>query len=429
MNTESPQPGLIAWFANNGVAANLLMILIIVFGVVSAFQIRKQTTPEFELNAIQVIVPYPGAAPQEVEQGVITKVEEAVQDVAGIDEINASAREGSGTLTLDVSNDADLNQVISQVKTRVDAISGLPELTEKPIIEKIEIPIPVIFISVYGDLDEYARKSLSRDIREGLIAIPEVNDVELLGDRDYEISIEVSESTLQQYGLTISQIANTLRSASRDIPGGTIETVGGDILLRTQGQAYLGKEYADLTLQTFEDGSRLTLGDIASIDDGFVDNDGFGRFNKEAVITLRVLAGGQQSELKTAALVKQFVADVQRRLPASVKIETWVDRSRYLQQRLDMMMDNLLQGAVLVFIVLTLFLRLKFALWVIIGIPVTFCGALWLMPYTPWPVTINVISVFGFILVLGIVVDDAIIIGESIYTKVRADGHSIDNVV
>lgn len=430
MTAQNPeQQGLIAWFANNGVAANLLMALIITFGVFSAFQIRKQTTPEFELNSIQVVVPYPGAAPQEVEQGVLTKVEEALQDVSGIDEINATAREGSGTLRLDVSADADLNQVISQVKTRVDAISGLPELTEKPVIEKIEVPIPVIFISVFGDLDEYARKSLSREIREGLIAIPEVNDVELLGDRDYEISIEVSEETLQNYGLTMSAISAALRNAARDIPGGTIESKGGDILLRTQGQVYTGAEYAALTLQTFADGSRLTLGDIATIDDGFVDVDGFGRFNEEPVITLRVLAGGQQSELKTAALVKEYVKKVQQRLPESVKIETWVDRSRYLQQRLDMMLDNLLQGAVLVFIVLTLFLRLKFALWVIVGIPVTFCGALWLMPYTPWPVTINVISVFGFILVLGIVVDDAIIIGESIYTKVRADGHTIDNVV
>mgnify|MGYP001795001814 CR=1 FL=1 len=430
MTTDSPdQNGIIAWFANNGVAANLLMILIICFGVVSVFQIRKQTTPDFELNQVYVRIAYPGAAPQEVEQGVLTKVEEAIQDVQGIDEINATAREGSGTVYVDVSNDASLDQVISQIKTRVDAIAGLPELTEKPVIEKNEIPIPVIFISIYGDLDEYARKSLAREVRDDLIAIPEVNSLELLGDRDYEISIEVSEQTLQQYDLTMTEIANALRNASRDIPGGTIETTGGDIRVRTQGQVYTGSEFADLTLRTFPDGSRLILSDIATIVDGFVDNDGFGRFNEQPVITMRVLAGGQQSELKTARIVKDNVAKLQSELHDTIKVETWVDQAKYLQQRLDMMLDNLLQGALLVFVVLTLFLRLKFALWVIVGIPVTFFGALWLMPLTPWPVTINVISLFGFILVLGIVVDDAIIIGESIYTKTRADGHSIDNVV
>ncbi len=421
--------GLIAWFANNNVAANLLMFMIIAFGIYSALTIRKQTTPDFELNAIQVVVPYPGAAPQEVEQGVVIKIEEALQDVPGIKELRGSAREGVGTVTVDVAPDAELNQVMSQVKTRVDAVSTFPELTERPIIEKIEVPIPVIFISVFGDLDEYARKELAKDIRGGLMVMPEINDVEVLGDRDYEISIEVSEDTLRSYQLTMSEIAQALRSASRDIPGGTIETSGGDILLRTQGQVYTGQQFADLVLRTFPDGTRLLLGDVATIRDGFVEDDGFGRFNEKPNITMQVLAGGQQNELKTAALVKAYVEEVAKGLPDSVQIETWVDRSSYLQQRLDMMVKNLLQGALLVFVVLTLFLRLKFALWVIVGIPVTFFGALSLMPFGPWPVTLNMISLFGFILVLGIVVDDAIIIGESIYTNVREKGHSINNVI
>ncbi|MEL6870174.1 MAG: efflux RND transporter permease subunit [Pseudomonadota bacterium] len=421
--------GLIAWFANNSVAANLLMILILFAGMVASFGIRKQTTPDFELNIVQVVVPYPGAAPQEVEQGVITRIEEALSDVAGIDEMNSTASEGVGTVSIEVSADADLDQVQSQIKTRIDAISTLPELTEKPVIERVAVPIPVIFLSVYGDLDEYARKELAKDVRDGLLELPGIDDVEFLGERDYEISIEVSEQTLRRYNLSMTEIANAIRNAARDIPGGTLETRGGDILLRTQGQVYTGLEYGDLTLRTFADGTRLKLSDVAKIDDGFVDNDGFGRFNQQAVATMRILAGGQQNELKTAALVRQYVEDVRETLPESVTIDSWVDRAVYLEQRLDLMLDNLLLGALLVFIVLTLFLRFKFALWVVIGIPVTFCGALALMSYTPWPVTINVISLFGFILVLGIVVDDAIIIGESIYTQVRADGHSIQNVV
>ncbi|MEO0576774.1 MAG: efflux RND transporter permease subunit [Pseudomonadota bacterium] len=428
-NIEKAAGGLIAWFTNNSVAANLLMLLIFFSAWVIYDDILKQTTPEFELDIVQVVVPYPGAAPQEVEQGVIIKIEEALTDVPGIDDINSVASEGVGTVSIEVSTGVDIDQVQGDVKTRVDAISTFPELAEEPVIQTFEIPVPVIFLSVYGDLDEYARKEIAGDIKDGLLELPGIENIEYLGDRDYEISIEVSEQTLRRYDLSMTEIAQAIRNAARDIPGGTIETAGGDILVRTQGQVYTGQQYGDLTLRTFADGTRLSLKDIASINDGFVDNDGFGLFNRQPVATMRVLAGGRQNELESAELVRNFVAEFRERLPASVTIDTWVDRSVYLEQRLDLMKRNLMQGALLVFIVLTLFLRFKFALWVVVGIPVSFCGAIALMSFTPWPVTINVISIFGFILVLGIVVDDAIIIGESIYTTVRAEGHSIPNVI
>ncbi|MEL7023477.1 MAG: efflux RND transporter permease subunit [Pseudomonadota bacterium] len=423
------QTGLIAWFANNPVAANLLMFVIIFAGIFGYYNARKQTTPDFELNIINVSVPYPGAAPQEVEQGVLTRIEEALQDVPGIAEVNSTAREGSGTVSIELEPDASLDSVQSQVKTRVDAIATFPELAEQPVIERQEIPVPVIFISVYGDMDAYARKEIAKDIRDGVMQLPGINDVQYLGDRPYEISFEVSQETLQRYNLTMTQIAQAVRDAARDIPGGTIRTEGGDILLRTQGQVFTGQEYADIAVLTFADGTRLKLADIARINDGFVETKNFGRLNREPVVNMQVMAGGQQNELKTAALVKEYVEEFRETLPDSVTVATWVDRASYLQQRLDMMLKNLWQGLLLVFIILSLFLRLKFALWVIIGIPVTFFGAIALLPYGPWPVTINVISLFGFILVLGIVVDDAIIIGESIYTKTRADGHTINNVV
>ncbi|MEM8685000.1 MAG: efflux RND transporter permease subunit [Pseudomonadota bacterium] len=421
--------GIIAWFAHNPVAANLMMFLIIGLGIYSAITIRKQTTPDFEANLVQVSVAFPGAAPQEVEEGIVIKIEDALQDVSGIKEINGSAREGVGNVTVEVETDADLDQVLNQVKTRVDSINSFPELAERPVIERQEFTFPVIFASVYGDLDEFARKELALDIRTGLLSLPGINDVEVYGDRDYEISIEVSQETLRQYGLTMTEIARAIRDGARDIPGGTIETRGGDILLRTQGQVYTGQEYADLVIRTFADGTRLRLRDIAKINDAFVDNDGFGRYKREPNVTLNILASGQENELATAAQVRTYMDSVRDRLPEGVSVDVWVDRSAYLKQRLDLMLTNLTQGALLVFVVLTLFLRLKFALWVIVGIPVTFFGALWLMPLNPWPATINMISLFGFILVLGIVVDDAIIIGESIYTNVREKGHSVTNVI
>lgn len=423
------EKGIIAWFASNHVAANLLMLMIVAFGVVSGFTIRKQTTPDFELNTIQVQVPYLGAAPQEVEEGVVIKIEEAIQDIDGIVEINATAREGIGFVTAEVGPGEDINEILSEVKTRVDAISTFPALTEKPIIFKQEVPIHVVFVSIYGDMDAYARKSLAQQVRDELMAMPAVNQVQFLGDRDYEISIEVSEHVLRQYGLTMSEVSQAIRDSSVDLPGGALKTEGGDILLRTEGQVYTGLEFAELVLRTYPDGTRLTLGDIATIDDGFVETDGYGRFDGKPTAILRVLAGGQQNELSTARDVRAYIEERAKSLPEGIRMDIWIDRSHYLQGRLDMMMKNMLQGALLVFIVLSLFLRLKVALWVIVGIPITFLGALWLMPIGPWPVTINLISLFGFILVLGIVVDDAIIIGESVYTKIRADGHTLDNVV
>ncbi len=423
------EKGIIAWFAANHVAANLLMLFIIIAGVVSLATIRKQTTPDFQLNTIQVRVEYLGAAPQEVEEGVVVKIEEAIQDVKGIVKLEGRAREGVGSVTAEVSPGTDINEVLSEIKTRVDAISTFPGLTEKPVIFKEEIPIHVVFVAIHGSLDEFSRKYIAQNVRDELMQMPAVSNVQFLGDRPYEISIEISEHVLRQYGLTMTEISQAVKDSSIDMPGGTIKTDGGDILLRTEGQVYTGRDYGALVLRTFPDGTRLTLSDVAIITDGFVETDGYGRFDGSRTATLRVLASGEQNELITAAAVKKYVAEKKEQLPPGVEMDIWIDRSHYLKGRLQMMAKNMWQGALLVFIVLALFLRIKVAAWVVVGIPITFFGAMWLMPLGPWPVTINMMSLFGFIIVLGIVVDDAIIIGESIYTKIRADGHTLDNVI
>jgi multidrug efflux pump subunit AcrB len=421
--------GIIAWFASNHVAANLLMGLIIVAGLMSASSIRKQTQPDFELNTVQVRVLYLGAAPQEVEEGVVIKVEEAIQDVDGIVKLESEAQEGIGSVTAEVSRDADLNEVLGEIKSRVDAISSFPALTEKPVISKQEIPFAVAYIAIYGDLDPVTRKSIAQSVRDELMQLPEVNRVQFLGDRAYEISVEVSEHTLRQYGLTMSEISQAIKNSSADLPGGTIRSAGGNILLRTEGQLYTGIEYSGLVLRTFSDGTRLTLGDIADIRDGFVESNEYSRFNGQPSAILQVSTVGEQNEIATAEAVRAYVARKAGQLPDGIQMDIWADRALYLEDRLEMMLDNMLIGALLVFIVLSLFLRMKVAGWVIVGIPITFFGALWLMPVNPWPVTINMVSLFGFIVVLGIVVDDAIIIGESIYTKIRAEGHTLNNVI
>ena len=421
------EKGIIAWFASNHVAANLLMLFIIVAGLISSFTIRKETQPEFELNMVQVEVPYLGAAPQEVEEGVVIKIEEAVQDIQDVKRIRSRAREGFGSVTIEANIDADINEVLNEVKTRVDAISTFPALTEKPVIYKQEVENPVMMIAIHGDMDDFARKAVAQEVRDELMQLPEVNKVIYFGNRPFEISVEVSEQTLRKYGLTMSEVSQAIKNSSVDLPGGTIKSDGGDILLRTKGQVSTGKEFGRLVLRTFADGTRLTLGDIATIKDGFVESDGYGRFNGRRTATLQVVAGGQQNELDTAAAVRSYLERKEAELPPGVEMDTWIDLSQYLEGRLGLMFDNMFMGALLVFIVLSLFLRMKVAFWVMVGLPVCFLGALWLMPL--WPVTINTISLFGFIIVLGIVVDDAIIIGESIYTKIRADGKTLDNVI
>lgn len=426
---DNKTKGLIAWFACNPVAANLLLLIIAVAGIASAVNIRKQTTPDFELNVVDVRVPYPGASPPEVEAGVVRRVEEAVQDATGIKSLTSTAFEGLGVVSVEVSRDANIDQVLANIKTRVDSIITFPAEAERPVVYKREQVVPVLFVALYGDFDEFVRKELAENLRDKLIALPEVNNVEILGQRDYEISIEVSEATLREYGLSIREISSAIQEASVDLPGGMLATSSGDILLRTAGQVYRGYEFADLVLRSNADGTRLTLGEIATITDGFVETDGFSRFNRQPASTLRILAGGEQNELATSAAVKAVVEQQRATLPEGITLDVWVERALYLQGRLDMMTKNMLQGAILVFLVLTLFLRLRVAFWVIVGIPFAFLGALTLMPVGPWPVTVNTISLFGFILVLGIVVDDAIIIGESIYSEVDASGHTLDNVV
>ncbi len=421
------EKGIIAWFAANHVAANLLMILIIVAGLISANGIRKETNPVFELNLIQVRVPYLGAAPQEVEEGVVIKIEEAIQDLQGIKRIRSNSFEGSGNVTIEVKQDADLAQVLSDVKTRIDAISTFPALTEKPVIYKQEVNNPVVMVALNGDITPLTRKALGNEVRDELLQLPSVNKVIYFGDRPYEISVQVSERTLREYGLTMSEISLAIKNSSVDLPGGTIKSDGGDILLRTKGQVYTGREFGALVLRTFPDGTRLTLSDIATINDGFVESEGYGRFNGNPTATLQVVAGAQQNEIETSQAVKDYIAEKSKTLPDGIRMDVWIDLPKYLEGSLDRMQNNIISGAILVFIVLSLFLRMKVAFWVIVGLPVTFLGALWLMP--AWPVTINTISLFGFIIVLGIVVDDAIIIGESAYTQIREHGHTIDNVI
>ena len=421
--------GIIGWFAHNHVAANLLMFFIISMGLYGAFSITVETFPNFEFDNVEVQVPYRGAAPAEVEEGVVVKIEEAIQDIEGIKQVFGYAREGSGRVSIEVRDGFDAAAVLDEVKLAIDSISTFPVETERPIISKAKFRQEAITVQVSGDMDERDMKNLAERIRDEIMALDEVSYAEVRGSRPFEISVQIPEITLRQYGLTLDQVALAIRAWSVDLPGGSIRSEGGNIRLRTKGQAYTGEEFERIVLISREDGTRIRLGDIATIEDAFAETESYAFFNGQRSFGIAVMSTEDENELDVTAAVRAYVEEAGAAMPPGVKMESWGDVSQHLESRMNMMFKNMFIGAILVFAILGLFLHLKFAFWVIVGLPVAFLGALMMLPLPAIGISINVISVFGFILVLGIVVDDAIVVAESVYAETEREGYSTANIV
>ncbi len=427
MAVINPGTGIISWFTRNPVAANLLMIVIIMTGLYSAMTIRTQIMPDLELDRVTVDVAFPGASPGEVESGVVTRIEEAVRDIEGIEELRSFSNQSMGRVFIDIETGYDVLVILDEVKMAVDRIASFPESIEKPSIYRSQHERAAINVQIYGDLDETAMKALAEDLQEEILTLPSITRTRIRGARDYEISIEMEESKLRQYGLTLAEVAQAVRRSSLDLPAGSIRSDGGDILLRTEGQAYHKQDFERIVLITRADGTRLTLGDIANIDDGFVEQEFYSLFNGKPSIGIAVSAVGDQNQIDISDEVKAFVERRSQTLPPGISLEAWMDSSAHLSETLDMMLANIVMGVTLVLVILGLFLRLQLAFWVMLGMPIAFLGAFALLPGVDG--SINMLSLFGFILVLGIVVDDAIIIGESVQTTTERDGHNTNNVI
>jgi multidrug efflux pump subunit AcrB len=421
--------GIIAWFAYNPVAANLLMLIIIVVGLGSAFTIQRAMFPTLEIEFIFIEVAYPGAAPEEVEQGVVLKIEEAVNDIEGIKRIESDSFQSGAMIMIDPQEGVNLNRLIADIQNRIDAIQHFPQEAERPIVSQPEIMFPALTLQLSGDIDERSLKSLADDMRRELLSYPAISSAAVVGARDYEIGIEFSEQLLREYHLSLSDVSNIIAASSLDLPAGSVRTENGEIMLRTTGQAYVQQDFESIVLKTWPDGTRLLLGDIATVDDGFVDAAGFAAFNGTYSLGINVFAMGRQDIIETADAAKAFVAERTGHLPQGVTLDIWNDATYYLEGRLGMMVKNLAMGALLVFIILALFLEIKLAFWVMMGIPVCFLGAMAVINTPYIHASLDMISIFGFILVLGIVVDDAIIMGESAYTEQEKHGHSVESVV
>ena len=419
--------GTIAWFGNNPVAANLVMVFIIVSGLVASTSIRAEIFAEIALDRISIQVPYLGAAPEEVESGVVIRIEEAIQGIDGIRRIRATASESLAAVTVELDFSADARRVLDEIKNNIDAITTFPLETEEPIISEVIARTQVVDIAISGNADLFSLKTLAERVRAELSALPEITQVDLVGAPPYEISIEVSEAALRRHGMTFDRIAEAVRRESLDLPGGSVRTDGGEIQLRTTGQAYRGAEYEDLVLWTRPDGSRLRVDDVATVVDGFAETNQQARFDRQPTVLLSVSRAGDQSVLDIATAVTRYVERTRAGLPQGVTMTVWRNQADVLRERLSVMLRSGAAGFLLVCAVLAVFLDLRLAWWVSLGIPIPFLGAIALMPGLD--VSINITSLFAFILVLGILVDDAIIVGENVHRHHEHAGAGVAGAV
>ena len=421
--------GPVAWMASNPVAANLLLLIVVVAGLFAIETMDKEVFPTFPSETFTITVPYPGSSPEEVERGIVLRIEEAVRDIVGIKEIRSEAREGVGVVTIIMKPGSDMSKAVNLAKVRIDGIASFPADAEEPIIEYIEAFTRAIRVSLFGDIEERKLKELSEQIREEILGLGNISEISILGEQDYEISIELSDDKMRLYGLSFDDIVNAVQARSRDLPGGLLRTDGGAITLRSISQAYQGHEFEQLTLISRDDGTRIKLGDIATVRDGFAEQPVLSTVDGKPALTFAIDRVGNQNVLEITALIKDYVARKQLELPEGVSIQAWSDASRILRGRIDLMLRNAAQGAGLVVLTLALFLDISLAFWVVLGLPFAVLGCLATLQLFGLPVSINVISVFGFILVLGLLVDDAIVTAESAYARLEQEGKGLESVV
>ena len=407
---------IVTWFVNNSVPANLFMFFLIVGGFfVSYPSIKAEFFPVPDPKAVTIIVPYPGASASEVEASISSKIEDRLEGVSGIKKINSNSLEGGGYVGVRIFASADFDNTFEEIKTIVDGITTFPENSEEPIVKKLEITEKVLDVVIHGDVDENVLLSVTKSINDEIKNLSEVSFTEINGNRNREISIEISENNLEKYNLTFDEIAFAINMGSIDLPGGVISSTKGDLLIRTVGQSYKGDEFENIVIRTNANGSTLLLKDVAIIKDTFEDVDKFFKWNGTKAMFISVNLVGDQDVLDAANQLRNFVKNKKNDMPENIQIDYWYDQARFLEDRINILYKNFAIGMCLVLILLTMFLRPSVAFWVAMGIPISFGGALLLLPFLG--VTINVLSTFMFIVVLGIVVDDAIIVGENVFRR------------
>ncbi len=414
MNSAPQAKGPVAWMASNAVAANLLMLFLLLGGLMCAMLIKQEVFPDFTLDEVEVSVEYSGASPEEVEQGVVLAIEEAVQGLEGVDEVTSTSSEGSCTVTIEALKGANIDRLLQDVKSEVDSITSFPDEAEEPIITVASHDHDVLSVMLYGRLDELVLRELAEQLRTDLLSDTGITKVELAEVSDLQVNIEPSQDKLRALGLTLEDVADTLRNASVDLPGGGVKTASGEVLVRMKNRKDYAREFARTPVVTTGDGSQVLLSDIAKVSEGFEDSDIITTYDGKPAVRLDVYRVGDQTPNSVAQAVQARLENFRLQLPKGVDINIMNDKSITFNQRMELLLSNGFLGLVLVFFVLALFLDLRLAFWVAMGIPVSFLGSFLILGALG--VSINMITMFAFLIALGIVVDDAIVVGENVYT-------------
>ncbi|WP_125783452.1 efflux RND transporter permease subunit [Pseudoalteromonas rubra] len=420
------QTGLIAYFAHNSVAANLMMGFILIMGIISYFTIQRQMFPAIELNLISVNATYPGASPQEIEESILIKVEEALKDVTEIDKAVYRAFRNGGSVQLEIDTSAELADVADKVRSRVDGIATFPASMEPIRIQQIEFTQDVVQMALVADLPLTQLKPLAKEIEDELLQLSNISLVER-NMPEYEIAIEVDPDALRRYNMSMADVSAAISRYSTNVSAGQIRTNAGLISVRVENQKYRGDEFRRIPVKVGSNGAKVLLQDVAEIKDAFIEGEFYFKLNGVNAAYLSVKATNDQNMVPIANTIHAYIEAKNESLPEGVELSAFVDMTYYLEARLAMMKKNMFQGAILVAIMLTIFLRFKLAFWVMVGLPVCFLGAIMMMPV--FGISMNIVSLFAFIMVLGIVVDDAIVIGEAAYTEIERKGPGVNNVV
>lgn len=405
--------GPIAWMAKNSVASNILMVILLLGGFIAAKNVKQEFLPEMSLDTVTVNVPYPGASPDEVEQGILLAVEESVRGIDGVKEVVATAREGSGSVSIEVLESYDVNRVTDDVRNEVDRIRTLPLDAEEPVIRARKVKRPVLDVIVAADVSETVLRELTEQTRDRLLTSDGITQVDLSNVRNYEMSIEIPQEKLRELNLTLQDVSQILAGSSVELPGGGLKTSSGEILVRVMDRRDLGREFARIPIVTAPDGTQLLLEDIAEIDDGFDESDKYTFFNGKPAMNVTVYRVGKETPLTVEAAVLDVIEELRATMPDGIELTLWDNRANHFRDRMGLLLKNGAIGLVLVFVLLGLFLEMRLAFWVMLGIPISFMGTFLFMG--SMDVSLNMITMFAFLIALGIVVDDAIVVGENIY--------------
>ena len=409
---------VMAAFARNTVFANIILVLIFMGGGLAVHNMVRETFPEFSLDMITITVPYPGADPEEVEEGISRKVEEAVEDIEGIKLYTTRSRENVGFTLVEVKENYDVDKVLDKIRTRINGISTFPVDAEKPVIDELLLKDSVLLIYLSGDMSERRLKEWSEKVKDQVQQLHSVSQVSIFGARDYEISIEVSEARLREYGLTFGAVATAIRQSNLNLAGGTIRSRGEEIRIRTMGRKYSGAQLAKIIVLATPDGKMIPLDRVARIQDGFSEDPIKAEINGRPALLISVFKTREEDALAISRDVAAFIQSQQPLIPDGAHLDLLYDTTGMLRARIDLLVKNGIIGLIVVFLLLWIFLNARLSFWVGMGIPISLAGALAIL----WAMggTINMISLFGMIMVLGIVVDDAIVVGEAIYTHRKA---------